>query len=327
MMHDVPSFPSPFARWSRTLGVFSLQLVLAAMLLHRVLSLSTPVALSVFAAGLAGAALAIALALISLVGIWRDGRTGAWSAATGLLLGISLMAWPAALVPFYKSLPEINDVTTDTAVPPAFVILATQRPDGANPATYAGPEATRLQLDAYPDVRPMLVARPVTETWDVMGETVRKLGWRIVSEEAPKGRGQPGYIEAVDRTLILGFYDDVVVRVDGDARETRIDVRSASRFGRHDFGRNASRIRRLFKEFQTRLDASVAGSDRPRRRRARPDAAVPKLPKGASAALKGQKTKQGRVPRGSQRELQSTSKQPARGGDQGRGKQRGQSQQ
>lgn len=324
MMHDAPTFPSPFARWSRTLAVFSLQLLIAAMLLHRVLSLSTPVTMSVFVAALAGAALAVTLALIALIGIWRDGRTGAWSAATGLLLGLGLMAWPAALVPFYRALPHINDVTTDTSVPPAFVMLATQRPAGANAAAYPGQEASRLQLEAYPDVRPVVVARPVAEIWEVLGETVRKLGWRVASEEAPRGRGRPGYIEAVDRTLILGFYDDVVVRVDGDARETRIDVRSASRFGSHDFGRNANRIRRLFKEFQTRLDASVTGSDRPRRRRARPDAAVPKLPKGASAALKDQKTKQGRAQRGSQREPQSTSKRPAPGADQGRGKQRAQ---
>ncbi len=321
------TFQSPLARWSRLLGVFSVQLVLAGIILHRLLSLSTPVTLSVFLAGLAGAAMAVLLALASYVAIWRDGRTGAWSATVGLLLGLALMAWPAALVPFYRSMPEINDVSTDTAAPPVFVMAATQRPRGSNPATYAGPEAARLQLEAYPDVRPVVVPRPVAETWEVMGETVRKLGWRVLSETPPKGRGKPGIIEAVDRTLILGFYDDVVVRIDGDSRETRIDVRSASRYGSHDFGRNAGRIKRLFKEFETRLDASVTGSDRPRRRRARQEAAVPKLPKGASAALKDQKTKQGRVPRGSQREPQSTSKQPARGADQGRGKQPAKSQQ
>lgn len=327
MMQQQPIIHSPFARWSRTLGVFSLQLVIAGVILHRVMSLSTPVTLSVFAAGLAGAVLAIALALFSFIGIWRDGRKGAWSATVGLALGLGLMAWPAVLVPFYRTIPQLNDVTTDTAVPPAFVMLATQRTRGANSAIYAGAEAARLQLEAYPDVRPMVVSRPIAETWDVLGETVKKLGWRVASETPPKGRGRPGYIEAVDRTLILGFYDDVVLRVDGDARETRIDVRSASRYGAHDFGRNAGRIKRLFKEFQTRLDASVSGSDRPRRRRARPDAAVPKLPKGASAALKDQKTRQGRAQRGSQREPQSTSRQPGRGGDQGRGKQPAKSQQ
>ncbi len=321
------TFHSPLARWSRLLAVFSVQLVLAGVVLHRVMSLSTPVTLSVFLAGLAGAVLAVLLALASYVAIWRDGRAGAGSATVGLLLGLALMAWPATLVPFYRSLPEINDVSTDTATPPAFIIGATQRPRGANAAIYAGPEAARLQLEAYPDVRPMVVSRPITETWEVLGETIKKLGWRVLSETLPRGRGKPGTIEAVDRTLILGFYDDVVVRVDGDARETRIDVRSASRYGSHDFGRNAGRIKRLFKEFETRLEASVTGSDRPRRRRARQEAAVPKLPKGASAALKDQKTKQGRVPRGSQREPQSTSKQPARGADQGRGKQPAKSQQ
>jgi hypothetical protein len=37
--------------------------------------------------------------------------------------------------------------------------------------------------------------------------------------------------------------------------QTRIDIRSASRFGRHDFGGNARRIQRFAQELQAQLDA------------------------------------------------------------------------
>ncbi len=63
----------------------------------------------------------------------------------------------------------------------------------------------------------------------------------------PTSRPAPrdGFIEAIARTPILGFRDDVVVRVRATSDGTRIDVRSASRYGRHDLGTNAARVRSL----------------------------------------------------------------------------------
>jgi uncharacterized protein (DUF1499 family) len=321
MIHDTPTFYSPLARWSRAVGVFSVQLLLVAVVLHRLLSLPTPVALNIFLAALAGAALAVLLALGAYVAIWRDGRMGTWSASVGLFLGLALMAWPASLVPAYRGLPEIHDVTTDTAAPPAFVTLAAVRAADANGTEYGGASVARRQAEAYPDIRPVIVPRPVNETWEVLGETVKRLGWSVASETPPQGSGRPGYIEAVDRTLILGFYDDVIMRVAGDARETRIDVRSASRYGEHDLGRNAARIRRLYKDLNLRLDETVTGPESPRFRRSRPDKAVPKRGKGSPVAQQGQKPKPGRAQSGSRREQQQTLKQPGQGGDRGRGRQ------
>jgi hypothetical protein len=87
-------------------------------------------------------------------------------------------------------------------------------------------------------------------------------------------------LEAVDRTLILGFYDDVAIRVAGNDEQARIDVRSASRYGRHDLGRNADRVRQILKEIIVRLESVVPAArakakpkevkeERPRSRRLR----------------------------------------------------------
>ena len=43
------------------------------------------------------------------------------------------------------------------------------------------------------------------------------------------------------RTFILGFVDDISIRVSGNRTQSRIDIRSASRYGTHDLGRNAFR--------------------------------------------------------------------------------------
>jgi uncharacterized protein (DUF1499 family) len=66
-----------------------------------------------------------------------------------------------------------------------------------------------------------------------------------------------GIIEAVARTPILGFRDDVVVRVRATTDGARIDVRSASRYGRHDFGTNAGRVRNLIDDIDDVLSAPV----------------------------------------------------------------------
>jgi uncharacterized protein (DUF1499 family) len=44
-------------------------------------------------------------------------------------------------------------------------------------------------------------------------------------------------------TRFFGFKDDVVVRVKPEGAGSRVDVRSLSRVGKSDVGKNASRIR------------------------------------------------------------------------------------
>jgi uncharacterized protein (DUF1499 family) len=323
-MRDVTTPPSSLARWSRRLAVFSVQLAIVAILLHRFLSLPSPVALTIVLAAFAGAALAVLMALASLIGIWRDGREGALSAGAGMLLGLALLAWPASVVPLYRSLPAIYDITTDPAAPPSFVALAARRTGPLNGPAYGGRAVSGQQLQAYPDIRPEIVPRGVADTWEAVGEAVRRLQWRVVSETPPKP-GQPGYIEAVDRTLVLGFYDDVVVRVEGDASETRVDVRSASRFGKHDFGRNAKRIRDLFAELKGRLEESASGVERPRR--GRPGQAVPRRGQDAPGAQPDRKRAPNRARPGSRREPQQTATPPARVSDRDRDRSQRRSQQ
>lgn len=316
----VTIFPTPFAAWSRRVALFSVQLVLLGIFLHRFLSLSTPVALNLFATAMAGAVLAIVLALVAYVIIWRLGRSGAWSATAGVLFGLLLLVWPAAYIPFYVQYPKINDITTDAAAPPRFTVLAQVRAKGANDPNYAGATVAQIQAQHYPDVRPIIIPRAANETFEMVGDIVRRLKWKVEAEQPPQAKGRPGYIEAVERTLILGFYDDIVIRIDGDQRETRIDMRSASRYGQHDLGRNAQRVRRLFTEIKTQLESGLSG-DRPRRKRRTPEAAVPKRGKGEPQAAAAQSKSKGAARSGAQREQQQKGKQPARGESRGRDRQ------
>ncbi len=87
-----------------------------------------------------------------------------------------------------------------------------------------------------------------------------------------------GLIEAIARTPILGFRDDVVVRVRPTPDGARIDVRSASRYGRHDLGANAARVRALIDDVDDVLAAPTPEKKQP-------------APKPAQAAGKGASVK------------------------------------
>jgi uncharacterized protein (DUF1499 family) len=253
---------APLARWSSRIALFSASIVLVDLLLHRLTPFPTPAAVNLFAVGSALGGLAVLVGLVALVQIWRKGYGGAGSAAFGMLLPFMMLAWPLTYVPAYLNLPPINDVTTDVASPPQFVALAKPRAGDAAPLAYPAERYAPEQQKAYPELRTFVIDRPLPEAFELVEEAVRKLRWRVAASEPPVlGRGaKPGTLEATDTTLIAGFTDDIVVRVEGSVNRARIDVRSASRYGVHDLGANATRVRRFFAELQTRIDSTTAGA-------------------------------------------------------------------
>ena len=258
MRPNRPLGPSIFARWTSRIAVFSVVLLITAAFLHRLFGLPTPEALNLAYAAFAGAAFSLLLAFAAIIGIWRTGRPGTSRVVFGTLVSLGLLLWPMMFLPDFQQLPKINDVTTDALTPPPFVTLAKARGPSANSGEYPGQEFALLQAAAYPDIKPIKINRSSEEAFELVTDAVRRLEMQVVHQEAPNlETGKSGVLEVVDRTFILGFYDDVVIRVTGDANDARIDVRSASRYGAHDFGRNADRTRVILKEIITRLESVV----------------------------------------------------------------------
>ena len=72
----------------------------------------------------------------------------------------------------------------------------------------------------------------------------------LIEREIVTADKSSGRIEATHTTRWFGFVDDVAVRLTPWGSGTRIDVRSVSRSGIGDAGRNADRIRSFLKELQ-----------------------------------------------------------------------------
>src|SRR5262245_26905270 len=248
---------APLARWSSRIAIFSASLVVVGLLMHRLTAFPTPIALNVFVVAFVGAAVALLLGLIALAHIWHTGYAGAGSAAIGILLPLLMGIWPLAYLPAYRNAPALNDVTTDLTLPPRFAALAKQRVDTNNGPVYPAARFGELQQKSYPDLRTLVIDRPVEESFELVEETAARLKWKVVSADAPVGKtAKPGSLEAIDQTLIMGFTDDVVVRVEGNVNRSRIDVRSASRYGALDFGQNATRVRRFLAELKARSETT-----------------------------------------------------------------------
>lgn len=184
----------------------------------------------------------IATLLLSIVAVVRTRpggpRRGLPLAAFALLACALFVAVPYSWQRKAASVPRIHDITTDTENPPAFVDVLPLRADAPNTAEYEGPEIAAQQIEAYPDIRPVVLALPQDRAFQRALDTARGLGWEIVAADPATGR-----IEATDQTFWFGFKDDVVIRLTPSGDRTILDIRSVSRVGRSDVGTNAARIR------------------------------------------------------------------------------------
>ncbi|MCC6194228.1 MAG: DUF1499 domain-containing protein [Burkholderiales bacterium] len=160
-------------------------------------------------------------------------------------LGVALaIALAASALPLFwmwqaRTLPPINDISTDLANPPQFDKIAALRERAPVSVRYPGPETARLQRTGYPDLRTRVLRQPRDPVFDNALALARDMGWTIVATDPAKG-----IIEATATTFWFGFKDDVVIRVtrlNNDA--TRVDMRSVSRVGKGDLGANARRVR------------------------------------------------------------------------------------
>jgi uncharacterized protein (DUF1499 family) len=173
----------------------------------------------------------------------------------GLALAFLLLGYPGFLAVQAIRLPILDDVSTDIDDPPAFSrsrkALAAR--NGATPE--ASSIAERLQQKkAYPAILPIMLDLDTDEAYKAVLKIANAKHWQIVDQTSPGGRSGVGHVDAVVRGLILGLPDDVTIRIRAQAGQTRVDMRSVSRIGRHDFGANAYRI----KQFQQALEAEAS---------------------------------------------------------------------
>jgi len=217
--------------------------------------------------------LSILIGFAAFLAIWHNGTRGMGRILVAFLIAAVVLAYPAYLALQYRKLPRIYDITTDPIDPPRFEALAALRTgDGANTAVYAGLYSAEQQRRAYPDIEPVDLQIPVDRAYAVALRLVNRRKWLVIDERPPQPQLRVGRIEAVARTPIMGFREDISIRVAPDGEDSRVDIRSSSRYFDSDLGSNAARITKLIDDINTAAEADAA---KPVKKAAPPP---PKLP-------------------------------------------------
>jgi hypothetical protein len=256
-MHRRLILEQPVSRaaiWSRRLALFSLTVVVLAVLIFR---FGTPSFARL--APVAGAYLLVLLALllsvVAFARIWQDGHRGVGIAAQAFVLCLLLLLPVGYLGLRMATLPFVDDVSTDIAEPPAFgrssAVLAGR--GGLVPPDPA-PERRAAQRRGYPRALPIVLEEPADAAFALARKTAEALGWRVLEALPPGGRSGTGRIDAVATSRITGLVEDITIRIRPRADGARIDLRSASRLRGFDFGANARRIADFDEEIRLLLE-------------------------------------------------------------------------
>ncbi|MBR1201796.1 MULTISPECIES: DUF1499 domain-containing protein [unclassified Bradyrhizobium] len=246
---------SGLATWSRNLAIFSVVAVVVSIIIVRFGFLEVKPALATFFGALGLAGLSILLGLAAFAAIWQNGTRGMGRILLAFLIDAAILGYPAYLTYQYRKLPRIYDVTTDAIDPPKFEALARLRTgEGTNPAAYAGLYSAEKQRAAYPDIETVELETPVDRAYEMTLRLVNRRKWLVIDARAPQPPRRIGRIEAVARTPIMGFREDVSIRVTPDDEDSRVDIRSASRYFDADLGSNAARVKKLIEDLNSAAD-------------------------------------------------------------------------
>ena len=120
------------------------------------------------------------LALVFLL-IPRFRAGGIAVLAAAIAIGVGVAYVPLHWLQNARAAAAINDVTTDTANPPAFVAVLPLRATAPVPAAYPGSETANAQRRVYPDILPLELAVPPAAAFARALDATTAMGWAIVA--------------------------------------------------------------------------------------------------------------------------------------------------
>jgi uncharacterized protein (DUF1499 family) len=191
---------------------------------------------SVFLAGLLSAALCLLLGLLALA-VGPSGTRAA--SAAGMLPAVVVIAVVFLASGAGSGVPRINDITTDTGDPPAFVHAPTLPENAGRDMAYPGEPFARQQREGYGEIAAVTLALPPDETFRRVAATARSVDGWVITREDPAARAVEGY----ETSWLFRFTDDFVIVVRDANGQSAVHMRSKSRDGQGDLGVNARRIR------------------------------------------------------------------------------------
>jgi len=235
---------SRWAIWARRLGSFALPLTVIPIIMHRSQTMSSDQFEKVGIFAVLVALLALFTSIGAISRIWTTGDLGWGKAITGLLLSLVCLAPMAYWLSQLALYPMLDDATTDLADPPPLL----------TPTTFVPPAADLQQRFAvvFPNIKNRSYPVSAGRMYQLVDQLAVDHGWDVRLRRQPTAAGDDGQLDGIATTL-LGFRDEVSVRVAPAAGGSTVAMRSASSAPLHEPGSNGRRI----EEFLAALDARV----------------------------------------------------------------------
>ncbi|RYE10571.1 MAG: DUF1499 domain-containing protein [Hyphomicrobiales bacterium] len=235
---------SKWAVWARRFGALALPLAFLPVLLHRAHLITSDNFVVVEMAAMALAAIAVAAAIVAFARLWVTGDRGWARAGVAFFFGIlcllpgAFFAWQAA------SRPSSADVSTDFGNPPPLVSFVESR--------FMGPDERARIEAAYPNARSRNYPITAPQMFTLVETLLDARGWEIRASRSPLSALDAGQLNAVVTTL-LGFRQEVALRIAGGTDGTTIAMRSASLSSFPDFGENGERVESFLLELDNQV--------------------------------------------------------------------------
>ena len=237
---------SRFAILGKWLGFIGIPLMLIGFLLHRLQIVTSSSFINVLLLVTVMGLLGMVVSLIALSKFWRLGLVNVKTGLVGLVLACTMLIPLGFSIVGAIRYPPLNDISTNYEQPPA-IIIGLHQVDGPKP------NLESVQRDAYPGVQHRFYHSNLDSIYRIAVLTAVEMGWEVVFDRSKVEVENLAWFQATEKSVVFGFSDDIAVRLQSILEGTRLDIRSRSRFGRYDFGANATRIKLFLANLEENL--------------------------------------------------------------------------
>ena len=192
--------------------------------------------------------IALVLSLIAFGNIFGNGKfLYILNIFFNIIINIAVVTYLFNSIIALKSNPVINDISTNYVDLLEFKIYKKHN-------LYTDEHILLQKYGGFKQpnsaIKPLLINnKTVLEIFDVSQNVLNNMGLNITYSSL-----EEGLIEAVDSSFWYGFKDDIIIRIEKlITDEIKIDIRSASRTGKSDFGVNSIRIRGFIDKISSKL--------------------------------------------------------------------------
>ncbi len=282
---------SKAAIWCLRLAMFLIPFFVLVILLYRFAKIDTIQMFILISFGFLIALLSLVFALKAITELWKKGYRGGSQVIKGMIITI-LVLMPFGYQAFLAMQhPLANDVSTDMLNPPEYInadqLRANNADKGMNPVIEYDDDYAKKMIIAYPRLQSRRYPAGPERVLEAVRAIVDSNEWLLTgSQGIPEVKNNSEseettqladnntqntdedaqlednvetpddiFIEVLERTLIFGFENDMVIRIVSEDRNTLVDARASARWGKHDFGYNA----KLIEGFLQQLDAALLG--------------------------------------------------------------------